>query len=298
MMSMPLSLDWNVEGLRASMQPSLPGIEVEVVASTGSTSTALLEALRAIEQADDEAGLAIRRRSIESRAFQRRAPDRAPRLLVAEHQTAGRGRLGRAWHAAVGASLTFSLAVPIQRVDLSGLSLAIGVAVAEAIAPGPAGRLAIKWPNDLWLLSTDGIEGARKLGGILIETVSAAGQRWAVIGIGLNVRPVEAPGATTGVAALTELDPACTAPLALERIAGPLAGALATFEREGFAAFAARFAERDLLQGRPVTTTAPDIPEGVARGVDASGALRIDTAAGPRALHGGEVSVRPVANPA
>ena len=82
--------------------------------------------------------------------------DTQPCLLVAEQQIGGRGRIGRAWRSAPGASLTFSLALPLAPADWSGLSLAVGVALAEALQPGPRaeGRpwLAVKWPNDLWLV--------------------------------------------------------------------------------------------------------------------------------------------------
>src|SRR5436305_15350183 len=98
------------------------------------------------------------RRSVESTAFGRRAADLQPCLLVAEHQTHGHGRNGRVWQAAPGASLTFSLALPLAPKDWSGLSLAVGVALAQALDPPQAGaaasdapRIGVKWPNDLWL---------------------------------------------------------------------------------------------------------------------------------------------------
>ena len=84
-----------------------------------------------------------------------------PVLLVAETQTAGRGRLGRQWHsgARAGEVLTFSLGMPLRMADWSGLSLAVGVSVAQSLHPS----LQLKWPNDVWLQE-------RKLAGILIET--------------------------------------------------------------------------------------------------------------------------------
>ena len=113
----------------------------------------------------------------------------APRALVAERQTAGRGRLGRTWESTPGASLTFSLAWPFAAgIDLSGLSLAVGVALAETLdpRPGAALRIGLKWPNDLWLVGS--AEPGRKLGGVLIETVARGAGRVAVIGIGINLR--------------------------------------------------------------------------------------------------------------
>jgi BirA family biotin operon repressor/biotin-[acetyl-CoA-carboxylase] ligase len=242
------------------------------------------------------------RHSVESASFGRRAVDLQPCLLVAEHQTAGRGRQGRRWQAAPGASLTFSLGLALRAGDWSGLSLAVGVALAEALDPalGAAPRVGLKWPNDLWLL--DAVAGSaspgRKLGGILIETVAAGTQRLAVIGIGLNVTPFRFGDADTGFATLSELDPAATAPAVLAQVARPLVLALKQFEQEGFAAFAERFAARDLLRGRRVRTTPPDATDGIARGVSPHGELLIETAEGTKAIASGEVSVRPVADDA
>ena len=101
------------------------------MARTDSTNTQLLERAR----------LARPRRvagDVRAAAYGRRAGDTQPCLLVAEHQTGGRGRLGRVWQSAPGASLTFSLALPLTASDWSGLSLAVGVALAEALDAVPA----------------------------------------------------------------------------------------------------------------------------------------------------------------
>ncbi len=248
------------EGLWPALVPLLPGLTIEVPERIASTNTAVVERAR--------------------------AGDASPCLMVAVEQTAGRGRLGRAWAARPGDSLAFSLALPLAPADWSGLSLAVGV----ALAPALHGRIALKWPNDLWL---DG----RKLGGILIETVSAGPARLAVIGVGLNVAPVEVPDAAS--ASLRELDAELSDAAALQRVALPLVQALRRFEREGFAAFAAAFDARDALRGRAVTTTLADAPEGTALGVAADGSLRLRLPGGAlRTVASGEVSVRPVPHPA
>jgi BirA family biotin operon repressor/biotin-[acetyl-CoA-carboxylase] ligase len=132
-----------------------------------------------------------------------------------------------------------------------------------------------------------------KLGGILIETVAAGSQRLAVIGIGLNVLPQEpAEAGTTEFGSLQEFEPQTTAPALLERVAQPLVKALKLFEREGFSAFAERYAARDLLRGQAIRTTLADVPEGVAQGVSNDGALLVQTSAGLRRISSGEVSVR------
>jgi len=289
-------LHWDAQALWEQLTAQLPGLSVEVVPRIASTNTALLERARIASETSRDGDFPQVRRSVESAAFGRRSADLQPCLLVAEQQTAGRGRQGRTWHAEPGASLTFSLALPLAPADWSGLSLAVGVALADALDPAAthARRLGVKWPNDLWLMdgAVPGISRGRKLGGILIETVSAGSQRLAVIGIGINVLPLDAPDASNGVASVQELDREASAPQVLTRVAVPLVHALKEFERDGFGAFADRFAARDVLYGRAVRTTHPDLPEGVALGVAGNGALRLKTPAGIQLVSSGEVSVR------
>ena len=294
------ALAWGAEDLWRQLSPLLPGLSVEVLRSTASTNSALLERARVLPEGRRAGGDVVVHRSVESAAFGRRSADLLPCLLVAEHQSAGRGRQGRTWKAESGASLTFSLGLPLAPADWSGLSLAVGAALCDALDPptehpdalGRRGkpRLGLKWPNDLWLLDADG--AGRKLGGILIETVAAGTQRLAVIGVGLNVLPFAAADLNTGFATLRELDAQATAPAVLARVALPLVQALQRFDREGFCAFAESFAARDLLLGRVVRTTRPDVPQGTARGVSPQGALLVETPAGIVALTSGEVSVR------
>jgi len=292
-------LQWGAETLWLQLEPLLPGLSVEVVARSTSTNTALLERARVrVEPATDE--LVQVRRSVESAAFGRRAADVQPCLLVAEHQTGGRGRMGRVWQSSTGASLTFSLSLPMNPADWSGLSLAVGVALAEALDPQHgtgAPHIGLKWPNDLWLMdapleSDSEAPARRKLGGVLIETVMAGSTRLAVVGVGLNVLPQPTDDVSSGYACLQELDAAATAPGVLARVAAPLVKALLEFDAHGFAPFAERFAARDLLRGRAITTTQSNLPGGVARGVSPTGTLLVQTDDGLREVSSGEVSVR------
>jgi BirA family biotin operon repressor/biotin-[acetyl-CoA-carboxylase] ligase len=227
----------------------------------------------------------------------RRSADTSPCLLVAEQQTSGRGRFGRVWRSSAGASLTFSLALPLAPPDWCGLSLAVGVALADAL-DGPAGeaapRIGLKWPNDLWLI--DAPAHGRKLGGVLIETVAVGDRRMCVVGVGLNVLPQPIVDMNSGFAGLRELQPNIDAPQALHRVALPLTAALRRFEQQGLAPFLQGYRRRDLLFGQPVTTTFAGVPEGVAEGIDERGALRVRAGA-LHALVSGEVSVRPAAAP-
>ncbi|MED5621597.1 biotin--[acetyl-CoA-carboxylase] ligase [Ideonella sp. BN130291] len=296
-------LPWGAEQLWQALEPLLPGLSVEVVARCESTNTQLLERARRsggrrdtpITGPGELDGVTEQAPSTGQAPmpFGRRADDTQPCLLVAEHQSRGRGRMGRLWQSSSGASLTFSLGVALEPRDWSGMSLAVGVAIADALDPLPAGgrpRIGLKWPNDLWLL--DGPGQGRKLGGVLIETVAVGRRRMVVIGVGLNVTPQPTRELSSGYACLQELIPGVTAPEVLHRLARPLVSALQQFEAQGFAGFAPRYGTRDLLAGQPVVTTAAELPAGVAEGVSADGALRVRTAAGVQLLSSGEVSVR------
>jgi BirA family transcriptional regulator, biotin operon repressor / biotin---[acetyl-CoA-carboxylase] ligase len=293
-------LQWGAEALWQELGQLLPGLSVEIVASADSTNTRLLERARissgwrnAPVTTPGELDSVDAPRDTPT-PHGRRNDDTHPCLLVAEQQTSGRGRLGRVWHCSTGVSLTFSLSLALRPAVWSGLSLAVGLALADALDP-PVGdapvRIGLKWPNDLWLLDAPG--RGRKLGGILIETVAVGGQRMTVVGVGLNVLPQPAAiDLSSGYACLQELRPDASAPDTLRRVALPLVRALQRFEREGFAPFAAGFARRDLLLGQHVSTTFPGVSEGVAEGVDDQGALRV-RAGELHALVSGEVSVRP-----
>ncbi len=276
-MSPRAPLVWPTQALSEALTAVWPAAQVEVVQSVTSTNTVLMNWARAA------------------------GPEGVPRLLVAEAQTAGRGRLGRTWLAQPGASLTFSLALPLAPTDWSGLSLAVGVALAEALDPcatplsaqTPVARIGLKWPNDLWLL--DPQAPGRKLGGILVETVVVGTLRWMVLGVGLNVHPQEG-AAPAGVrpACLAEWLPDITVPAALTCVLLPLAQALKQFESAGFAPFVPRYAARDLLHGRMLTLSHhPELTHGLAEGITHEGALRVRSAQGISLIHSGEVSVRP-----
>ncbi len=297
-------LHWGVEALWQRLEPLLPGLSVEVLAHAESTNTLLLDRARAMSGQPDApitrpGELAAGPADVPT-PLGRRSADVQPCLLVAEQQTRGRGRLGRGWTASAGASLTFSLALPLAPVEWSGLSLAVGLTLAEALDPPPyrfaeplpaaaPPRIGLKWPNDLWLVEGPG--RGRKLGGILIETVSVGQRRMCVIGVGLNVWPQAHEGLTHGYACLQELDPGASAPAALARVAEPLVRAVLAFQTAGFAPLVAAYTRRDLLLGQPVSTTLAEAAEGVAEGVDEHGALRV-RCDGLHRIVGGEVSVR------
>jgi BirA family biotin operon repressor/biotin-[acetyl-CoA-carboxylase] ligase len=294
---------WNTEPLWRELSTLLPGLAIEVVARCESTNTVLVErARRASGLADAtpsrpgelEPPISGPMPLLEATRHGRRQGDTQPVLLVAEQQTHGRGRWGRSWQSSPEASLTCSLALPFAPSDWSGLSLAIGVALADALDPaGPrdAPWLGLKWPNDLMRVEP-GAQTARKMGGILIESVPVGQRRMAVIGVGLNVAPQPVVDLQNGFACLQEFEPDIDPPRALARIARPWLEAVLQFQREGFAPFKARFERRDCLRGRVVTTTLDDLPQGVAEGIDGSGALLVRVGPSLRTVGVGDVSIR------
>ena len=246
---------WPAEAIWEEIAPLLPGFTVEVLPEVDSTNTELMRRARA------------------GRA--------EPTLLVAEHQSAGRGRQGRQWASSPGDALTFSIGMPYAPRDWSGLSLLVGLVAAQALHPD----LRLKWPNDLWWQE-------RKIAGILVEASSSGGHSHVVVGMGINIRPVQtAEPLRTPPAALQELSPTLSAPQALAQIAGKLVRALLDFETQGFAPWQQAFDARDALKGRTVWTS--DGQQGLALGVDPLGALRLETERGQVLINSAEVSVRP-----
>jgi BirA family biotin operon repressor/biotin-[acetyl-CoA-carboxylase] ligase len=241
---------------------SAAGVAIEVVAETGSTNADLLA---------------------------RAASLSAPLLLIAEHQSAGRGRAGRSWLSAPGHSLTFSLAWRfdggLQR--LSGLPLAVGVALAETL--GRLGQpVQLKWPNDV-------LKDGDKLAGILVETQPARDGAWAIVGIGLNLAmPDELEQkigrAVAAVPWLARMDRDAL----LAALLDGLAAALHEFARHGFAAFSARWNLLHAYGGQAVSIVdrGTALHEGLAAGVDDAGRLLLDTAHGRMAIVAGDVSLR------
>ena len=298
---------WPAEDIWQSCVPLLPALTVEVLKEVDSTNSELMRRARA-GQTD-------------------------PVLLIAESQTAGRGRLGRQWHAQAGDALTFSLGLMLHPADWSGLSLAVGLSVVESLDPQGALGLGLKWPNDIWVCQQDTSQQILgtlpkpasntwcKLAGILIETAvpsmpmpktsqhqvtnSQTEQRYCVIGVGINIdKPkaldvsipaiglrdlLEVAAAKASATSASAAPP--TAPQALAMIAQPLLAAVLAFESKGFAPSQAAFQKRDVLHDTPVTLS--DGRQGIARGVDNTGVLRVETPQGMQLINSAEVRVRP-----
>ncbi len=212
-------------------------------------------------------------------------------VLAVEWQSAGRGRLGRTWYASLGEALTFSLLWRFDRglAALSGLSLAVGVAMMRALRELGVEGAGLKWPNDVMLPSG-------KLAGILLEAQGdMLGPSAVVIGIGLNLAAPEA--GKIGQAASGLL--VCGVPLEKRnRVLGillkHLLDMLREFSVQGFRVFREEWQRAHIYNQRPVEMLMPDGKriEGIAKGVTDEGALQVETAEGLREFHSGEVSLR------
>ena len=257
----PLNARAIIDSLSAS---ALAMFTVEVYDSVGSTN----DVVRQFLSADDSRGV----------------------IVLAEEQTQGRGRRGRSWHSPVGVNLYLSLGWrfhgPVEK--LSGLSLAIGAMLAEAIAKDYAVDLELKWPNDLY-------HGERKLGGVLIELLGEQNGAIPVIaGIGLNVdMPVE--GTEAIQRPWTDLATARGAQLDRNRLAAQLISQLASglMDIAGgeMDSWLAHWRKRDFLHGRQVLVEGSPTVAGTAAGVDQNGALLVSTETGQSAVAGGEATL-------
>ncbi|GFM57696.1 hypothetical protein PSCICF_38740 [Pseudomonas cichorii] len=211
-------------------------------------------------------------------------------LVLAESQTAGRGRRGRKWVSPFGENLYYSLAL---RVDggmrqLEGLSLLVGLAVMQVLRESGVKGAGLKWPNDV-------LVGRRKIAGILLELIGdPADVCHVVIGVGINVN----------MQASADVDQSWTS-LRLEtgalsdrnnlavRLSQKLDTLLALHREKGFAAFQAEWEQGHLWQGSAVTLlSGAEVVEGIVLGVDVLGALRLDVGGVEKSFSGGELSLR------
>ncbi len=226
----------------------------------------------------------------------------AARLCVAEYQTAGRGRRGRDWCSPFGANLYLSLAWRFAELppQFGALGLAMGVTVAEVLQSLGVSGLRLKWPNDL-------LWNGRKLAGILIEhRGEGGGPARVIIGLGLNVA-MSAQQALSVDQAWTTLTQALRASgqeipgrnAVCAAVVDALLRALASFTRCGFADFARRWTAFDLAHDCAVRLEQDgQVITGIARGIDAEGALLLETDGDLRRFLSGDLSLRLMDSPA
>lgn len=215
------------------------------------------------------------------------------RILAAEMQTSGRGRMGRSWHSAPGGSLAFSASWRFERGagQLSGLSLAIGVALIRAMKACGIESICLKWPNDV-------LFNFQKLAGILIEVKGdMLGPTATVIGIGINFRISDRirdqiDQAVTDIESITGGKTDRNALFAA--ILRELADALNEFETCGFAPFREEWTRCHAYHMKPVRLRLPSgkIVEGVVTGVSEKGEILLGGGHGQQVFSSGEISLR------
>lgn len=263
----------------------------------------LLEAARIVGALDPQARAALAQLDVawsldstNSELLRLPAPSAGARVLLAERQTGGRGRLGRRWQSPLAAHLYLSVSRTFSGglARLGGLSLAAGVAVAEALHGLGYAQVALKWPNDLVVEDRAGL---RKLGGLLVEGGGEhAGPARAVIGLGLNVRmpPQAAEAIDQPWIDLAALAPGVSRNEVAAAVLDRLLPLLDAFDAQGLAPLLPRYEALDVLRGRAIEVTTPaGNVRALACGLAEDGALRVRTEAGAlQTLHAGEVSVR------
>lgn len=210
------------------------------------------------------------------------------RVAVTDNQTQGRGRHGRTWQSPPGSGLCLSLAHAFAETpaNLPALTLAIGLGVIDALEREDIRDVQLKWPNDL-------IAGDGKLGGILTETHAQRAQGICVVtGVGLNIdigRGLDVDQPVADLASLAASPP--SGDVLAARLVDVLCATFVDYGVSGFTPYLERWSARDWLLGRAVTVDATG-PEttGIGAGIDADGALLLDTAAGIVRVNSGSVT--------
>jgi len=210
-------------------------------------------------------------------------------LIMARHQSDGRGRQGRAWHGTEGAFLgTFIFRCPLGETNLSGYSLAAGLMVADALYKLGAPVL-LKWPNDL-VSSDQHRRTAQKVGGILIDVIEQGGRKWILFGLGLNLHesPAEVPN-TTCLGKLCDRLPSYHG--FIDFLAPPLLAGHDHFcRRGGLVAFKTLWDRYSFFSGHSVTVdTGSEHVTGHYKGISEDGSLMLGNDNETRKLYSGHV---------
>lgn len=211
---------------------------------------------------------------------------------IAEYQQAGRGRRGRQWFSPFGANLYMSMYWRLEQGPAAamGLSLVIGIVMAETLQQLGAQDVRVKWPNDLYLQD-------RKLAGILVELTGKTGDAAQIVigaGINLAMRGAEAAQINQGWINLQEAGIKIDRNHLAARLINSLREALPLFERDGLTPFTERWKALDNFFGRPVKLLIGEREiYGVARGIDKQGGLLLEQDGELKSWVGGEISLRP-----
>ncbi|MFB4359010.1 bifunctional biotin--[acetyl-CoA-carboxylase] ligase/biotin operon repressor BirA [Pantoea sp. BS_4] len=214
-------------------------------------------------------------------------------VCVAEYQQAGRGRRGRHWFSPFGANLYMSMYWRLEQGPAAtmGLSLVIGIVMAETLQSLGAEDVRVKWPNDIYLHD-------RKLAGILVELTGKTGDAAQIVmgaGINLAMRNADAAQINQGWINLQEAGVTLDRNDLAATLINRLREALPVFEQEGLAPFVARWAGLDNFINRPVRLLMGEREvHGIARGIDNQGGLLLEQEGEIKSWMGGEISLRPL----
>ncbi|BFO32267.1 MULTISPECIES: bifunctional biotin--[acetyl-CoA-carboxylase] ligase/biotin operon repressor BirA [Klebsiella] len=210
---------------------------------------------------------------------------------VAEYQQAGRGRRGRKWFSPFGSNLYLSMYWRLEQGPAAaiGLSLVIGIVIAEVLQSLGADKVRVKWPNDLYLQD-------RKLSGILVELTGKTGDAAQIVsgaGINLMMRRVESDVVNQGWISLQEAGISIDRNQLAACLIKELRAGFKLFENEGLAPYLGRWEKLDNFINRPVKLIIGDKEIfGISRGIDAQGALLLEQEGVIKPWIGGEISLR------
>ncbi len=210
---------------------------------------------------------------------------------VAEYQQAGRGRRGRKWFSPFGSNLYLSMYWRLEQGPAAaiGLSLVIGIVIAEVLQSLGADKVRVKWPNDLYLQD-------RKLSGILVELTGKTGDAAQIVsgaGINLMMRRVESDVVNQGWISLQEAGISIDRNTLAACLIKELRAGFKLFENEGLAPYLTRWEKLDNFINRPVKLIIGDKEIfGISRGIDAQGALLLEQDGMAKPWIGGEISLR------
>lgn len=258
-----------LEGFRSELERGWPpGIGLVVLPTVGSTNT-------------------LARRSLESGPID---VDPAPTAYVAWEQTAGRGRRGRRWSSPPGGGVYATVLAPLRTAGmLEILPLLVPVALCRALRSAGVASCGLKWPNDLV------VEG-RKVGGVLIEAVSAGGEpRAAIVGFGINYRtPDDAELATSAIGVAELIQPPPSLAAVARRLLDPLLDRLGRLETERLSDVVGSYRELSVHRAgdRLACRTAAETLEGAFAGFDDRGLLRLSVGAGERRIAAADIVER------
>jgi len=211
-------------------------------------------------------------------------------VVAAETQTAGRGRRGQPWCSPIGENIYLSIGLSLSGgfSAVDGLSLVLGVAVAEALECLGAAPIGLKWPNDIF------IDGA-KVGGILVDLQGELqdGVVHAIVGLGLNVHMTAAPAIDQAWTSLVLARPQLTwsRNALISKLITNIADASDKFQSAGFAEFRRSWQSRDVFFDRQITARDGEL-QGIGQGINHSGNYVLQTAQGEFAVRSGEISLR------